>query len=194
MKKAVIFLDIDGVLNSTGYFKTNLDYLEDKGMGFYLDSPESRLKFMVTHLDGGLVRNLNYMLTALELKGFDFQIQISSSWRKQFSVDEIAEALWWKGLDYEYRQRVVGKTPWKMSSQRQNEIHWALEEIVEDQKLKPQELRVVVLDDIPVFQQTYLEFLKGRGFEDVIELNTDDTDGLIFSKALEFTRRITSGE
>lgn len=86
MCKRLIFLDIDGVLNSGKHFKQRVDQQND-----------------VDDFDPEAVKNLNYIIEATHAK-----IVLSSTWRKTYDTVEKIQALFDKvGIKGE----CIGRTP-----------------------------------------------------------------------------------
>lgn len=109
MNQKILFLDIDGVLNSTQscmYYHTKFG-----GNGYRMDS-----------LDPIAISNLNYIIQNVP----DFKIVISSTWRIGKTVEELKEILKKNGLNV---SNIIDKTPQvHMSRYRGHEIGRWLEE------------------------------------------------------------------
>ena len=88
----VLFLDFDGVLNSSGFFLLQ----KRKQIEVHGTSPESMICPMAAS-------NLQFILDNV----LDLKIVISSTWREVFTIEEIKKALDYHGVD---SSRVIGKT------------------------------------------------------------------------------------
>jgi len=188
--KYVIFLDIDGVLNSRGYFYTDLKYREyEKAMPDMAHRVDTK-RFMRLNLDPSAVRNLRFLLEKLPE---DKEIWISSSWGMAFSLAEIKSALKVRGLG-EFVKYVRDVTPRKMSSWRCNEIGWALEEVAETYKGP---VRWVSIDDNPPLPQNYLETVIYRNKMFKVEYNPEFTtskqNGLTYTDTLDILTMLVPG-
>lgn len=94
MSKKLLFLDIDGVLNSWHYFKNNKTLI---------DSSESEKDFKKnkwTHLDPDAIKRVNRLVN---LSGVE--VIISSTWRLLFSVEEINKMLAFRGATFQATNR-----------------------------------------------------------------------------------------
>jgi Swiss Army Knife RNA repair-like protein len=112
----ILMLDCDGVLNSKQHFLM----LEDQKL-----TNASRLRvlpseYMTTYTDAKNVWCLKYILENVP----DLKIVISSSWRNVFELEQFKELFKHYGLDGE---RIIGKTPRKLSSVRSEEIRMWLD-------------------------------------------------------------------
>ena len=120
----VIFLDIDGTLNgdmtcrrpaiTTGKF----GLLDESYLG----------------IDPKCVQRVNRIVQATQAV-----IVLSTSWVRALGIKETIKHLRWNGL----KGKIIGKTPYKMSSFRNHEINFWLEKNPEVKKTKS----FVVLDD-----------------------------------------------
>ena len=94
MSKKLLFLDIDGVLNSWHYFKNNKTLI---------DKSESKKDFKInkwTHLDPDAIKRLNRLV---DLSGVE--VIISSTWRLLFSLEEINKMLAFRGATFQASNR-----------------------------------------------------------------------------------------
>ncbi len=98
----IIFLDLDGVLNSAAYFKS----LKDKGI--HQDK-------ILNSLEPGMVERLNKIIDRTGAK-----VVISSTWRKLHSMDELKAFL--VEFGFRYVDNVIDVTP-TMNTDRGLEIH-----------------------------------------------------------------------
>lgn len=111
----ILFLDFDGVLNSKQHFLA-LDKLEGKGSTY-----EADLEYMKAYTNPNNMWVLKYILEQVP----DLKIVLSTSWRNHFGMEQFKELFKHYGLDGE---RIIDKTPQKLSSTRANEIHMWLQE------------------------------------------------------------------
>lgn len=118
-EKKILFLDYDGVLNSVAFFLST-----DKTADMFLDV---RTTFRIG-MDLHNVKILNYILKELP----DLEIIISSSWGHTYPLKDQRSGLVYAGLKKEYRKRIIGITPRKMSSRRCHEVLWAVRDLEED--------------------------------------------------------------
>lgn len=140
----IIFLDIDGVLNSQIYFKTGaLKYRNKKE-----ESEESMFKFNCRYFD---IRNIELLNDIIEKT--NAKIVYSSSWRKNHSVEELNRMMKTKGFKYE----AISSTP-VLSFEKQEgienrsvprgcEIKSWLESYRNKYNCKMEDLKYVILDD-----------------------------------------------
>jgi len=100
----VLFLDMDGVLNSQEWFEKNhaarIAFKNTHGMG------ASDVQFIhpLGHIDPDAVARLNCICDAV-----DFKIVLSSSWRIIISLDDLRIALTHKG--FRHVDRLIDVTP-----------------------------------------------------------------------------------
>lgn len=128
----VLFLDMDGVLNSKGDF-----LLPPVHRSAQKDGEESSVTIMLENMNQWNVDNLVYALKALP----DLQIVISSAWRKHFSLADFKATFNIVGLPSD---RLLGFTPAKLSSSRASEVRMWLDE-------NPAAKSIAVVDDHVVF-------------------------------------------
>lgn len=130
----IIFLDMDGVLNSEKFNK-----------GEQGRSPMSfgSLQFGASQIDPKGVELLNKIVEAT-----DAHIVISSSWRHIWSPDEIGAMLEARG--FRHKDRIIDKTPNSMKGFRGDEVKAWLDMDHERRVVEPERLPVqsyVILDD-----------------------------------------------
>lgn len=130
----IIFLDIDGVLNSNNSFAANYEY--DKLLGFVYDgSIDDIVRYKMNDIDMDKVFMLRDICVLTGAK-----IVISSSWRNLSRYPLIEERLVSLGLP------IIGVTPYVLGSRRGEEIRrYLLENSVDD---------FVILDD-DIFEDFY---------------------------------------
>ncbi len=95
----VIFLDMDGVMNSHQFFSTSSHDPSIDG-----DGPANGFGFGAAQIDPAAVALLNQLVEAA-----DAYIVISSSWRHIWPFQEVAEMLEQRG--FKHADRVIGQTP-----------------------------------------------------------------------------------
>jgi hypothetical protein len=131
----IIFLDMDGVLNSSKYFDS-LGAAEYDG-----------LSFGAGQIDPDAVELLDQLVDAS-----DADIVISSSWRLIWNYHEIAEML--KGRGFKNHDRIIGQTNVADDDHRGNEVQDWLdtdrERQVVDEDAQPT-IAYVILDDNNTF-------------------------------------------
>ena len=101
----IIFLDIDGVLNSNQWLRHRIDVLKRDRI-YNGDFPK------------GTVNELNYLI-----EKYDFKIVISSSWREQKTIEELKHHFINEGI----KSEIIGSTP-ILRNTRGNEIQKWLDE------------------------------------------------------------------
>lgn len=152
--KRILFLDIDGVLNSRNWFNT----LDHEALNKELnelrvsDGPEASREFLsLQHLDPEAVLRVQGVL-----EDHDLEVVVSSTWRMSRSVQELRHLLGKKGLDPD---RIIAKTPilgaghvpavsedMRFSCWRGLEIeHWIWTNVPNPEDRD--EMRIVILDD-----------------------------------------------
>jgi hypothetical protein len=102
----VLFLDIDGVLNSEDWFKRS----RTNGGRILV----SREPYPYGHIDPLSVGVLNCIVKVTGCK-----IVISSTWRKSYEPEDIASILHLRG--FRYTESIIGKTP-SLNTQRGDEV------------------------------------------------------------------------
>ena len=159
MINKILFLDIDGVLNSRQLFLMK-DEKEPDGA----NTPfEADLNFMQSHIDPHNVWNLKYILDQVP----DLYVVFSSSWRDAFTMPQFHTILFGHNLN---PNRFIGKTPRKLSSSRANEIHMWLQDNSFSGKW-------CTLDDHPIFDL--------ENPEKCLEIQTDPWLGLTVLDAIK---------
>lgn len=143
----LIFLDIDGVLNSDSYMKTDeyKNEVYDCGVTDY-KSYDVVLKAHHTHLDPKAILLINQLVDQTDAK-----IVLSSSWRFRYSTDEMNAMLEKRGATF----KLIGATP-KISlfgSKRGDEVAEFLS------KLEEQPESFVIIDDIDQFPKLRKHFV-----------------------------------
>lgn len=162
--KPLVFLDVDGVLNSAR------NYAEYSRVSKQDPPPkwdETRHELLL--LDARCIGVLNDITRAT-----DAEIVISSSWRIWYQLEELAGTLYRAGVE----ARVIGKTPHLMppklsmpAVERGWEIHAWLK------KHRPQGTKMLVLDDCddmdrvwPWFHQTGLGALQSADVDPAVRI------------------------
>lgn len=165
----LIFLDVDGVLNTTEHDVDIKQPLTDKEKELFAFLKETSilsnayLIFAIKGIEDHLVANLEDLYQASKA-----DIILSSSWRKHFSISEMNAILQYHGFSGEIKDI----TRWKMSYvARGQEIKWYLEDHPTD--------KFVILDDDP--SPDYFDL---NNF-----INTDPTVGLTV-KDVEAAKKI----
>lgn len=105
MRKPIIFLDIDGVLNSVQYAIRKRNAQLARG---------EKLTAGIMGIDDQAVKNLSYILESV-----DCDMVLSSTWRIIYSLDEVNEMLLKAGLR---KGRLIDKTPRMLSCIRGVEV------------------------------------------------------------------------
>ena len=134
----VLFLDIDGVLNSW------TDWVEKKEFGH-------------PHNEGSTQINRSQLaLISRVVRETECKIVISSTWRHYFSLDKIHKFFVERGWPHP-REVIVGETPSKLSNNhRGQEIEWWLEENSCDRYC-------IVDDDASMFEEQLPYFVNTDG-------------------------------
>lgn len=132
--RRVIFLDIDGVLNSTAFFKAKMTPEQAAALRLLPPrEPQNIEEHTRGMLDPVAIELLNELI---EKSGAE--VVISSSWRRFYSMGEIGRALSFNG--FRHRRAIVGQTP-PLSEKRGIEIQaW-----IDAQTDKPDAF--VIIDD-----------------------------------------------
>ena len=112
MSNNVIFLDIDGVLNSDSFFKA-----KEGSPEMHPDAPNYHENIALEMFDPKAISLLNTIVEKTQAV-----IVISSSWRLAFTLDDLRFILNKAGLIAD----IFDKTDFKFSSTRYNEINWWL--------------------------------------------------------------------
>lgn len=153
-KRRVLFLDIDGVLNSDESFTIYRAELKAKNK-----------RWDPMHVSKELVSRLSRLLDALP----DVEVVISSAWRHYMSVEEIRSFLSRNGL--KRHDAIVGETP-KFSLDRRGE---EIERWIEMNCGTLSGLTFAVVDDNSVGQMSY----RCVYTNDIVGLTDADVDALI---------------
>jgi len=113
----VLFLDIDGVMNSGRHFRDT----HDERLEMAKERNLSKEELMFRHKMGKLDRvSIGYLNKIVE--GTGCKIVISSTWRKFTPIDEIREMLSIKG--FKYSEFIIGVTEdFNLSGSRGYEVH-----------------------------------------------------------------------
>ncbi len=135
----VLFLDIDGVLNSKQHFLM-VPELKSKSNAKTLEAAD--LFRMKQDVNTNNMWVLGYILKNVP----DLKIVISSAWGKFYKLEQFKELFKIYKLD---ETRLIGITPRKMSSYRCNEIRWWLEE---NAPLAGELIQWLALDDHAIFE------------------------------------------
>ena len=138
----ILFLDIDGVLNSDVYMASDEYYNACKDAGIKNHkSYEVVTKAHHLHIDPAGVKLLNDLIAKSGVK-----VVLSSTWRIRYSLEEMNEMLKGRGATFE----VTDKTPAKMSyRQRQGDIREYLQDLKDEEGIEPEAF--VILDDMEEF-------------------------------------------
>jgi hypothetical protein len=113
----IIFVDIDGVLNSKQHFLMTKDFKT-----YPSDTlQDADLFAMKRDTNTNNIWVLGYILDQLP----DLKIVISSSWRNHYDIESFKELFKIYKLD---DTRIIGKTPKKFSSERHSEIRMWLDD------------------------------------------------------------------
>jgi hypothetical protein len=148
--RKILFLDFDGVLNSTRHFLVN--------------DPEHYTQNRMAQFDLYNIRNLEWALSILD----DVKIVIESTWGTMHKLEQMKTFLKDAGMKQEYLDRIIDVTPRKMSSTKNEEINWWLEDnpdvvdwaIVDDWEIydlrEPEKMRREVKTD-PNFGFTHMD-------------------------------------
>lgn len=155
----LIFLDIDGVLNSEGFYHSRDFVRRDK------EFLNDRIKAYEQNLDPRAIDYLNMIINRT-----DAEIILSSSWRWQNNPqgnENTNIALQNKGL----KKRFIDITPRFAGDLRGNEIKAFLEEF---EKTHEVENYVILDDDVDMLDEQKEHFV-----------NTDWHDGLTFKNAVD---------
>ncbi|CAB4196772.1 hypothetical protein UFOVP1290_292 [uncultured Caudovirales phage] len=148
----LIFLDIDGVLNSNRYMKSPQYFDETKD--YDPRGMEIINKAHHTHLNPEAVRLVNLLVDKTGA-----EVILSSTWRNRYSIDEMNAMLSMRGATF----KIVGITPVFFSFRgRGGEIKDFLEDL-------DGEITFVILDDINQFHD--------YGFDEQF-IQTTEEDGL----------------
>lgn len=158
----IIFLDIDGVLNSDVYMSSQayIDEVHQAGVRDH-KSYAVVLKAHHTHLDPAAVQLMNQLV---EKTGAT--VVLSSSWRTKYSDQEMTELLKSRGATF----TIDDRTPLKFSYRsRQSEVQEYLRTLKEE-GVVPESF--VILDDIekfPAFESNFIQTFEVTGLtpEDV---------------------------
>lgn len=138
----IIFLDIDGVLNSDIYMASDAYYNEVKAAGCKDHRGyEVVLKAHHTHLDPAGIQLVNQLV-----EKSDATVVLSSTWRIRYSIDEMNTMLRGRGATF----WISDVTPAKMSyRRRQGDIREYLEDLKDLDGVEPEAF--VILDDLDEF-------------------------------------------
>ena len=134
----IIFLDIDGVLNSETHYNKENNHIQE----FESETPEFMIgheEYYKRHLNFEQIRNLKEFCHENDVK-----IVISSTWRKSKTVEELKQLF--DCISNGFGELIIGKTPNSNHGIRGVEVRqWINDEC----KLmnKNEEIRYVILDD-----------------------------------------------
>ena len=144
----LIFLDIDGVLNSDVYMETPFyqDEVKSHGINDY-KSYAVVLRAHHTHLDPSAVQLLNQLV-----KDSGAEVILSSTWRLRYSLEEMNDMLKKRGATFQ----IIGTTPSikRQGTKRGSEVSLFLS------KLEEQPESFVILDDIDQFPHHRANFVR----------------------------------
>jgi hypothetical protein len=167
-RKQILFLDIDGVLNTDSFLKENW-----KGR----DVPDYSI-----YIQTELVSELNRILSSSQ----HVKVVIHSSWGRALSLEQITSALVSKG--FAHAKRVLGVTPKKFSSHKLHEIGLWLSD-------NPKTEEFLVIDDDYIAVNILQEL---RPHMRATQISTDSSAGLtpeiseqiiLWFKAAEFAQK-----
>ena len=113
----ILFLDVDGVCNSKQHFLAMKEF-KVQGADTMVDADLFAMKRDTN-------KNNMWVLGYILDKVPDLKIVISSSWRNVYDLESFRELFKIYGLD---GNRIIDKTPRKLSSTRANEIHMWLDD------------------------------------------------------------------
>jgi len=130
----ILFLDVDGVLNSKQYFLATPKLSQSQ----LNSSSDPDLLSMKTYTNKNNMWCLGYLLENVP----DLKIVISSAWRNCYSLESFRELFKIYGLD---GNRIIDKTSKRLSSIRANEIYMWLEDNKGIEKW-------IALDDHTIFE------------------------------------------
>jgi len=136
----IIFLDIDGVLNSTRFF-------EGPEFGY---GPGAGLEFGASQIDPQAVEQLNNLIASTGAK-----VVLSTSWRHIWDKSEIARMLKQKG--FQHPHSIIDITPSSMKP-RGDEIEEWLDLEDERRRIEPgrSDISFVIIDDSDEFHSSDL--------------------------------------
>jgi len=154
----ILFLDIDGVLNSNDSFTEN--HAAWKATGTKQRGPE--FSWPLGQLDRKAIHQLNRVVLATECK-----IVISSSWRKLCTIEQLGEWLTVKGFGF--RSSLISSTPTSNHGIRGKEIQsWM------DSNDSPIESFVILDDDSDMEHllpyHVHVDMMHGMGGETADEV------------------------
>lgn len=179
----IIFLDIDGVLNSYSDHKDLPRYSYWKKPAARKEKPDSLMWYQY-EIGPPYVELLNKIVEATGAK-----VVISSSWRIKFKHTEIAKLLKHRG----FKGEVIDQTPMKLSYvDRGTEIRWWLDGAIEDGK----DIEgFVILDDIGFYGFIHEppegridlrpHFVKTEDQDGLKDHNVDEAIDILMNKELE---------
>jgi hypothetical protein len=151
--KKILFLDIDGVLNTESFLNKNWQGRAVKDYSIYIQSE--------------LVSELNRIFESVP----DLKVVIHSHWGLAVKESKILKALMDKG--FLYKSRYLGLTPKKMSSSKFHEIGWWLDD-------EPESLEYLILDDEEI---SFEHICKVRPKQRQTHHKLDNTQGLTHQRA-----------
>ncbi|RZJ84675.1 MAG: hypothetical protein EOO20_20960 [Chryseobacterium sp.] len=134
--KLILFLDIDGVLNSDSFQRTSNTWPTAEEMRQARANRPYQIPFLMRLLSGENVTNLKNLMDQFP----DLLIVVSSSWVCMMDIELIRELFSYLFIKPE---RIIGITPRKMTANREGEIIRWVEEY--DQSLSNHYL---ILDDL----------------------------------------------
>ena len=146
----ILFLDIDGVLNSDVYMASDEYYNACKDAGIKNHrSYEVVTKAHHLHIDPAGVKLLNDLIAKSGVK-----VVLSSTWRIRYSLEEMNAMLQGRGATFE----VTDATPVKMSWRpRGSEVAEYLRDLEEEEGIVPEAF--VILDDRDEFPKQQDHFV-----------------------------------
>jgi hypothetical protein len=158
--KQVLFLDMDGVLNSAAFFLGRKKPKVPMGNR----TPMQQFKY---DLCPTLVGLLNYVLNSAP----DVRIVISSAWGHYYSIPQFRAGLKSKGLSKENAEKIIGITPRKMSSMRCNEVVWWIQDHKEETGVDIKEW--LTIDDHVIFPLKSQDSHYGKYKDQEIQTNSE---------------------
>jgi hypothetical protein len=146
----ILFLDIDGVLNSDVYMAT--DAYRDECLAAGCKDHrgyEVVVKAHYTHIDPAAVQLLNQLIEKTGAK-----VVLSSTWRLRYTLEEMNDMLKSRGATFEVTDKTPAKMSWRL---RGNEVKEYLDDLKECEDIVPEAF--VILDDIDEFPKFRKQFI-----------------------------------
>lgn len=145
----LIFLDIDGVLNSNIYMSSNSYFDECNSLGIIPSGANVMMNAHHLHIDPSAMKLLNVLVDRSEAK-----VILSSTWRIKYSLAEMNLMFQKRGAIFQ----ITGVTPAKMSWRpRSMDIAEYLSSLKKDGEVPE---AFVILDDIDEFSKLKEHFVQ----------------------------------